>query len=95
MPKFRQTINATLVKTISADLDSNATITTTTTSLAVPGVQAGNMYLVAMANADLNAGLLIQNPIFCEVDDVLLVRIVNPTAGALNPTAADMHVLGL
>lgn len=95
MPKFRQTVNATLVKTISADLDDNATITTTTTSLAVPGVKAGNMYLVAMADADLNAGLLIQNPIFCEVDDVLEVRIVNPTAGALNPTAADMHILGL
>jgi hypothetical protein len=95
MPKLRQTVNATLVKTVTADLASIDSILSITTSITVPGAKAGNMYLVAMANADLNAGLVIQNPIFCEVDGTLLVRVINATAGALNPGAADMHVIGL
>ena len=95
MPKLRQTVNATLVKTVTADLASIDTVLSITSSITVPGAKAGNMYLVAMANADLNAGLVIQNPIFCEVDGTLLVRVINATGGALNPGAADMHVIGI
>lgn len=95
MPRLRATVNVTLAKTQSVDLDNAATITTTTTSVPVAGVKAGGMYLVAMADADLDAGVLLQNPVFCEVDDVLEVRVVNPTAGAINVTAADMHIIGL
>ena len=95
MPRLRATVNVTLAKTQSVDLDSADTIDTTVTSVSVAGVKAGGMYLVAMADADLDSGVLIQNPIFCEVDDVLLVRLVNPTAGGINVTAADMHIIGL
>jgi len=96
MGKLVSTINATLVQSLAAaDLDNAATITTTTTALAVPKVKAGNFYMVAMADADLDAGVLIQNPIYCEADGVLNVRLVNPTAGAINVAAAEMHVIGL
>ena len=95
MPKLRATVNVTLARTQSVDLDESATITTTTTSVAVPGVEAGSMYCVAMANGDLDAGVLLQNPVFCEVDGTLLIRAVNPTAGAINVGAADMHIIGL
>lgn len=94
--RLHATVNVTLAKTIAGvDLASNATIVTVTTNVAVPGVRAGQMYLVAMANADLTANLLMQSVIICEADDVLIVRTVNPTAGTLNPTAADLHVIGL
>lgn len=93
--KLRATVNVTLAKTITADLDDAATISTTVTSVAVPRVKAGQFYLVAMANADLTANLLMQGVVYCEADNVLIVRTVNPTAGTLNPSAADLHVIGL
>ncbi len=93
--KIIATVNVTMAKTVTADLALNATIVTVTTNVAVPGVKAGQMYLVAFANADLTANLLLQPVIYCEADDVLIVRTVNPTAGSLNPAAADMHVIGL
>lgn len=95
MAGLRATINATLVRTQSADLDNAATITTTTTSLAVAGVKAGQFYLVAMADADLDAGLVLQPVVYCEVDGTLEVRVVNPTAGAINVAPANMHIIGL
>ena len=92
---LRATVNVTLLRTVSGDLDSAATITTTTTSVTVPGVKVNNLYMVAFADADLDQGVLVQNPILCEADGVLEVRVVNPTAGAINVSAADMHVIGL
>lgn len=93
--KIIATVNVTLAKTVTADLALNATIVTVTTAVAVPGVKAGQMYLVAMADADLDANLLMQSVIYCETDGTLIVRTVNPTVGSINPTAADMHVIGL
>jgi hypothetical protein len=93
---FRATINVTLAKELAAvDLDNAATITTTVTSVTVPGVKADSLYMIAFANADLDAGLVVQNPILCEVNGTLLVRVVNPTAGAINHTASAAVVIGL
>ena len=91
----RATVNVTILKTVSADLDSADTIDTTTTAVPVPGVKVNNLYMVAFADGDLDAGVLVQNPILCEADGVLNVRLVNPTAGGINVSAADMHVIGL
>lgn len=93
--KLRATVNVTIAKTVTADLDLNATIVTVSTSVAVAGVKAGQMYLVAFADADLDANLLLQSCVYCEVDGTLIVRTVNPTVGSINPSAADMHVIGL
>ena len=93
--KLRATVNVTLAKTVTADLALNATIVTVTTHAAVPGVKPGQFYLVAFANADLDANLLLQGVVYCEADDILIVRTVNPTVGSINPAAADMHVIGL
>ena len=93
--KLRATVNVTLAKTVTADLALNATIVTVTTNVAVPGVKTGQFYLVAFANADLDANLLMQGVVYCEADDILIVRTVNPTIGSINPAAADMHVIGL
>ena len=95
MAKLRATVNVTLAKTVTADLALNATIVTVTTNVAVPGVKPGQFYLVAFATADLDANLLLQSVVYCEADDILIVRTVNPTVGSINPAAADMHVLGL
>jgi hypothetical protein len=95
MAKLRATVNVTIAKTVDGDLAANLTITTVTTNVTVPGVKAGQFYLVAMANADLTAGLLLQGVVYCEADGVLIIRTVNPTAGTLNPSAADLHVIGL
>jgi hypothetical protein len=92
---FKATVNVTLVREISADLDDAATITTTTTAVPVPGVKAEQMYLAAFADADLDAGLVMQGVVLCEVDNVLNIRVVNPTIGAINVAAATMTVIGL
>lgn len=92
---FKVTIDVTLAKELAADLDSAATITTTTTAVTVQGVKADQLYMVAFADADLDQGVLVQNPILCEADDVLNVRVVNPTAGAINVASATMTVIGL
>lgn len=93
---FRATVNVTLAKELAGvDLDDAATITTTTTTVPVAGVKANNLYMVAFADADLNQGLLVQNPILCEVNGELLVRLVNPTAGGINHTASNMVVVGI
>jgi hypothetical protein len=92
---FRATVNVTLVREISADLDSAATITTTTTAVPVPGVKVDQLYLVAFADADLDAGLLMQGVVLCEADNVLNVRVVNPTIGSINVAAANLTVIGL
>ena len=94
-PNLRATVNVTLAKRVAADLASNATITTVTTNVTVPGAKRGQFYLVAFANADLDAGLLMQGVVYCEADDVLIVRTVNPTVGAIDPGAATLNVLGL
>ena len=92
---LRATVNVTLVRTQSGDLDDAATITTTTTSVAVQGVKAGQFYLVAMADADLDTGILMQPVVYCEVDGTLEIRVVNPTIAAINVAAADLHIIGL
>jgi hypothetical protein len=92
---LKVTVDVTMAIQLSADLDIAATITTTVTAVPVPGVKVDQLYLVAFANADLDAGVLVQNPILCETDDELLVRLVNPTAGGINVAAATMTVIGL
>lgn len=93
--KLRATVNVTMAKTVTADLALNATIVTVTTNVAVQGAKIGQFYLVAFANADLTANLLLQGVVYCEADDILIIRTVNPTVGSINPAAADMHVIGL
>lgn len=96
MAKFDATIKATLVKTITGDLADNATIVTVSTTLTVPGVKAGQMYLVALADSDLDANLLLGNGVLiAEADDQLVVRTVNPTVGAINPAPATFYIVGL
>ena len=92
---LKVTIDVTMAKQLTVDLDSADTIDTTTTAVPVPGVKVDQLYLVAFADADLDAGVLVQNPILCETDDELIVRLVNPTAGGINVSAATMTVIGL
>lgn len=92
---LKVTIDVTMAKQLTVDLDSADTIDTTTTAVAVPGVKVDQLYLVAFADGDLDTGVLVQNPILCETDDELLVRLVNPTAGGINVSAATMTVIGL
>jgi len=92
---LRTTVNVTIAKQVTADLDNALTITTTTTAVPVQGVKADQLYMVAFADADLDAGVLVQNPILCEADGILNVRLVNPTAGGINVAAATMTVIGL
>ncbi len=95
-PLLRATVNVTLAKSIAAvDLAANLTITTVTTTVTVPGVKANQMYLVALANADLDAGLLLQGVVYAEADDQLIIRTVNPTIATINPAAATLFVIGL
>lgn len=96
MARFQATINATLVEEITGDLALNATIVTVSTTLAVPGVKAGQMYLVALADSDLDANLLLGNGVLiAEADDQLVVRTVNPTIGSINPGAATFYIVGI
>ena len=92
---LRVTVNVTIAARVTADLDANLTITTEVTSVTVAGVKAGQMYLVAFKDADLNAGLLMQGVVYCETDNVLVIRTINPTIATINPTAAQMYVIGL
>jgi hypothetical protein len=92
---LRATVNVTLAARVSANLDSNATITTEVTNVTVAGVKAGQFYLVAFKDADLNAGLLMQGVVYCETDGILIIRTVNPTIAAIDPAAANLYVLGL
>jgi hypothetical protein len=94
--RLRATVNVTLAKPIDAvDLANNPTITTVTTTVTVPGVKANQMYLVALANADLDVGLLLQGVVYAEADDQLIIRTVNPTIAGINPAAATIYVIGL
>lgn len=96
MSKFQATINVTMAKTITGDLASNATIVTVSTTLVVPGVKAGQMYLVALADSDLDANLLLGNGVLiAEADNALVVRTVNPTVGTINPSAATFYIVGV
>lgn len=92
---LKATVNATFVKRVSVDLASATANTTTTTTATVQGVKAKNMYLVAFADADLDAGLVLQSVVYCEVDDQLILRVTNPTAGAIDAAAATLNVIGL
>jgi len=77
-------VNAEEAKQIDVDLPNVPTITTADAAIAVPGVKAGELYLVAFDLAALDVGLLVQS-IAHATEDVLTVRLVNPTIAAINP----------
>lgn len=79
-------VNSDDVQQIEVDVPSIATIITVDVNVPVPGVKTGEVYLVAFDLAALNAGLLYGSMVHATAPDVLTVRFVNPTAGAINPS---------
>ncbi len=79
-------INAENVHQADVDIPEIATITTVdVTFTGLKGVKVGELYLVAFDLAGLNAGLGYSATAHALADNELVVRFVNPTAGALNP----------
>jgi len=80
--------NAEEVRQADVDLPNVPTITTADAAITgLVGVKAGEIYLVWFDLAVLNAGLLYCGTAHATNDGELTVRLVNPTAGAINPAA--------
>lgn len=80
---------------VTIDPASIAASTTGTTLQSINGVKGGGLYLVAVDDDDLDAGLIVQSVCYCETDGILPVRIANVTAAPIDMTAAILHVIGI
>ena len=61
-------------------------------SFTVPGSQPGMFFLVAAP--DLETGLAIGDA-HCAVAGTVIVRLINPTVGAIDAASQDFYFLGL
>jgi len=86
-------INAGFVTQVTADIASIAAATVATTSLTVPGVAAGDFVAVSPAAA-LSVAVGVCHAVATAADTVVM-SVVNPTAGALDPASAAFEVMVL
>lgn len=78
-------------KTVSVDLPSCNTITTTNSNnITFTGAQVGDLVLVSIPSG-LNAGLGVASA-YVSAADTVIIRIINTTAGALDPAAANFVI---
>lgn len=80
---------------LAVDFGSIAANSTLTTLLTVYGAKAGHIYLIAIDDDDLAAGIMVQGTAWCETDGVIPVRLINTTAAPVDPAAVTVHILGL
>lgn len=83
--------NAAFVTQVTADIASIAAATVATTSLTVPGVAAGD-FCVAAPAAALSVAVGICHCVATAANTVVM-SVVNPTAGALDPASVALEVL--
>lgn len=83
-------------KAVTVDLPScSAATTTNSAGITVTGARAGDLVLVSIPSG-LNAGLGVASA-YVSADDTVIIRIINATAGALDPASASfvITVIGL
>jgi hypothetical protein len=83
------------VAELAVDFASINANTSLTTVLTVYGAKAGHIYLIAIDDDDLAAGLMLQGTAWCETDGQIPVRLINTTAAPVDPAAVMVHILGL
>ena len=66
--------------------------TSGTATMTVPGVRLGDFVVCAIPSQNLNAGMGISHA-WVSAADTISVRIINATAGALDPVAATYNFL--
>lgn len=80
---------------LAVDFGAIAANSTLTTQLTVYGAKAGHIYLIAIDDDDLAAGIMVQGTAWCETDGQVPVRLINTTAAPVDPAAVMVHILGL
>lgn len=81
-----------VVGPITADPDNILAATVGTVSLTVPGSTPDMHFIVSAPSLEAN---LAVGGAYCTTAGTVVLRIVNPTVGAINPASQSFYVLGL
>ncbi len=91
MARPKSVISASVFQEVSIDIGSVAAATTLVVTQAVAGLRVGHP-VILWTEAALNAGLNIGNA-HCSAAGTLSFRVMNATAGAIDPAAMNFSVV--
>jgi hypothetical protein len=77
---------------VTVDPDSVTAATVGAQSVTVPGAQPGMWFVVSAPSLEANLAI---GGAECTTAGTVVVRIVNPTAGNINPASQVFYILGL
>ena len=91
---LKHAMRASLSKDILVDLALVPLNSTLETTVTVPGVKTNRLYLCHVVGLD--TGLIMESVGIGTAADTLQLRLVNPTAGNINPAPSKtLHVVGV